>query len=93
MQGDAAQQNMVGLAFDTTWRTVSGEYPELIALTELTNGEPQTPLQRFDRNENGQIDLSEVRRGINAFASGELRLQEVRQLINYWANGTLVRDS
>lgn len=93
MQGDAAQQNMAGLAFGTTWQTVSGEYPESIALTELTNGESQTALQRFDRNENDRIDISEVRRGINAFASGELRLQEVRQLINYWANGTLVRDS
>lgn len=88
MQGDAARQNMDGLAFGTTWRTVSDEYPELIELAKLTNGEPQTELQRFDRNENGRIDISEVRHGINAFASGELGLQEVRQLINYWSNGT-----
>jgi hypothetical protein len=48
----------------------------------------QSPPQRYDTNNNGMIDLREVRTAINDFASGNLSLQAVRTLINHWANGT-----
>lgn len=47
----------------------------------------QTPTEQYDTNNNGRIDLNEVRTAINDFASGDLGLQVVRTLINQWANG------
>jgi hypothetical protein len=38
MQGEAAKTNMDGLAFSTSWQTVSGNYPELIALSDFESG-------------------------------------------------------
>jgi outer membrane protein assembly factor BamB len=45
------------------------------------------PVARYDANEDGEIDLNEVRTAINDFAAGDLELTEIRTIINYWANG------
>jgi hypothetical protein len=44
MQGEAARQNMPGLDFGRTWRTVDGDYPELIGVNapEAAPAPPET---------------------------------------------------
>jgi hypothetical protein len=55
-------------------------------------GDTQLTLsQEYDVNNNGVIDLSEVRTGINDWAAGDLSLNGVRTLINAWADETPVR--
>jgi hypothetical protein len=74
MQGEAARENMPGLAFGSVWRTVPGDYPELIATAQ--NGtppesspepEPETGPARFDENDDNEIQVEEVLDAIVAY--------------------------
>jgi hypothetical protein len=57
--------------------------------TEVGDVATSVPAQ-YDTNGNGQVDLGEVRTGINDFAAGSLGIEDVRTLINYWARSTSI---
>ena len=88
MQGQAAAENMA-LAFGETWQTVSGDYPELIALadsdsdsdsdSESESGSP-TIVDEFDTDGNGEISIIELGQAGQAFASGEISITELGEV-------------
>ena len=82
MQGQAAAENMA-LAFGETWQTVSGDYPELIALAdsdlESESGSP-TIVDEFDTDGNGEISIIELGQAGQAFASGEISITELGEV-------------
>jgi hypothetical protein len=81
MQGSTAAENM-NLGFGETWQTVSGDYPELIALTDSDSDSPETdtslPTIRATIDDSGELGgtarVSYTLRNVSDQSSVELNL-------------------
>ncbi|ERG94406.1 MAG: hypothetical protein J07HQW2_00840, partial [Haloquadratum walsbyi J07HQW2] len=84
MQGDAAIENMPGLEFGEIWRTVSGDYPKLVASSNSDAGggseSPTSVVEEFDEDGNDNIEITELGQAAQALASGELTFSEFGQI-------------
>jgi hypothetical protein len=86
MTGEAAQANMDGLDFETTWTTTES-YPVLRGPEAPTNGSDDTdsPLSgaagEYDASGDGTITASELGSAVTDFGQGELTASELGEVV------------
>lgn len=79
-----------GGANDTPYTFGGQAITDSASITVSATGGDDDVAEQYDSNNDGQINIGEVRTAINDFAAGNLGINEVRTLINYWADGTAV---
>jgi hypothetical protein len=83
---DIAASVSTDTTFDIETAALNQNSTTTDSVTTTVGGAPVGPIERFDADGNGEIDLIEVQAAIRAFSNGELDLQGVQQVIGAFSS-------